>query len=152
MSRTGWKQVERDVAEVLGCKRFWANAGERVDADSPIFSCQVKNVKTLSLARLEALVEEMLVDGHKTNRLPVVAVKRSAGSARQTPALFVVPGSAFLLLRELYAAWPRLHVVLTAHHSVREYLALPKGCEARVAAFVEKSKQRARRPRKKTQS
>lgn len=155
MSRTGWKQCERDAAAVLGCRRFWANAGERADADSPIFACQVKNPKRLSLAELERLVEEMTVLGLDSNRLPVVAVKRSGGSGRPTPMLFVVPGDAFVLLRELYEAWGSAPVgeavaVRPSKSTMRDYLRELPGMRERVAEYVKKSKKRAqRRPGKK---
>src|SRR3990172_12040069 len=103
MSRTGWKQVERDAAALIGAKRHWANSGERVDADSPLFAQQAKNPKEMSLAELERLVEEMTLLGIDSGRIPMVVVKRSAG--RPTPVLVVLPAEAWRLLPPL----PTLH-------------------------------------------
>src|SRR3989304_1628117 len=71
MSRTGWKQIERNAAALIGAKRHWANAGEREDADSPYFAAQVKNTKQLPLEHLTCLVEEMTMRGIDAGKIPI---------------------------------------------------------------------------------
>lgn len=64
MSRTNWKQIERDAAGLFGLARFPANMGGRIDfgprhPSHPPFIGQVKNPKVQSLNVLTKLVEEM---------------------------------------------------------------------------------------------
>jgi len=155
MSRTGWKQVERDAAALIGAKRHWANSGERVDADSPLFAQQAKNPKEMPLAELERLVEEMTLLGIDSGRIPMVVVKRSAG--RPTPTLVVLPAEAWLIVRLLAGldkpglkaadgeAIAARYAKLSFGGLMRDYLHELPGARRRVAAYVEKSKRRGKR-------
>lgn len=95
MSRTNWKQIERDAAALCRGIRYPANMGGRIDVLSAHFVAQVKNPKVMSLAALEALAEEMEAAGHQQERFGVVIVKRSAGSGVKTPMLVVMTGDVF---------------------------------------------------------
>jgi|SRR3990167_2598000 len=145
MSRTGWKQVERNAAALIGAKRHWANAGEREDADSPYFAAQVKNTKQLPLDQLTCLVEEMIVLGINTGRIPIVFVKQSA--RRPTPLLVVLPADAWFLLWKTFGLEDAVTTLSLdgLQQVVREIIKTSPGLRKRVAAFVEKSKKRGRR-------
>jgi hypothetical protein len=106
VSRSGWKQVERDAAALFGARRFWANAGERCDFEGHRWIGQVKSVKTLSLAGVEALALEMEEAGAVIGKYGAVVVKRSAGSGQSTPMLVVMTAEVWRrLMRNL---WPEL--------------------------------------------
>ncbi len=156
MSKTGWKQVERDAAALIGARRCWANAGEREDANSPLFAQQVKNPARMSLSELGLLVEEMTVRGIDAGKIPMVVVKQSA--RRPTQTLVVLPAEAWLLvcdianldvaagLDEEYKEW------LAASRAkpnfggyVREFLRELPGMRRRVEAYVERSKARGKK-------
>lgn len=149
MSRTGWKQVERDAAACIGATRFWANAGSREDCDSPYFAAQVKNRRALSLAELTLLLEEMTVIGLDRGKVPVVFVKQSA--RRPTPLMAVVP-AWFLQM-----TWKRFLEPSVAEDStfvpsvILAYQKESPGLRKRVAAYVERSKRRARGTPERTQ-
>jgi len=85
-----WKQLEREVAHLLGGRRYAANTGGRVDVESPTVVAQVKHVQRLSLAQLEALAVEMAALGEDKGKIGVVVVKRRAGRGKETPWLIVV--------------------------------------------------------------
>ncbi len=95
MGNTHWKQFERDVARLLGGKRYPANSGGRVDVESAEYVAQVKHVRTLSLAALEALALEMDRIGQERGKLGLVIVKRRAGSGTKTPRLVVMTEDVF---------------------------------------------------------
>lgn len=100
MSRTNWKQVEREAAALFGTRRFPANMGGRLDfghAES-WFVGQVKNPLRMSLAEIEALAMEMESAGFQSGRVGVLVVKRSAGTGVQTPRLIVMTDNAWLAL------------------------------------------------------
>ncbi len=84
-----WKQTERDVAKVVGGKRYPANQGDRVDVESPIYVVQVKERKSLSLEILTQLVEEMELIGKSRGKLGLVAVKVRRGRGKVSPLLIV---------------------------------------------------------------
>ncbi len=90
-----WKQLEREVAHLLGGRRYPANSGGRVDVESPMVVAQVKHVRTLSLAALEALALEMDRIGQERGKLGLVIVKRRAGSGTKTPCLVVMTEDVF---------------------------------------------------------
>jgi len=54
------------------------------------FVGQVKNVRRMSLAAIEALAEEAADAGFQARKLGVVVLKRSAGPGVKTPLLFVM--------------------------------------------------------------
>ncbi len=90
-----WKQLEREVAHLLGGRRYAANTGGRVDVESPTVVAQVKHVQRLSLAQLEALAVEMAALGGEQGKIGVVVVKRRAGRGKETPGLIVVTEEAW---------------------------------------------------------
>ena len=148
MARTTWKQVEREAAELIGAKRHWANAGEREDADSPHFACQVKNPKRLALPELERLVDEMTLRGVDHGKVPVVMVKRSAGAGVPTQMLVVLPAGAWKMVSALFVEW--VTGVPNSEHlatMVREHLKELPGMRKRVEEYVAKSKARGRKPK-----
>jgi len=95
MSDKPWKQLEREVAHLLGGRRHAANSGGRVDVESPTVVAQVKHVQRLSLAQLEALAVEMAALGEEQGKIGVVVVKRRAGSGHRTPRLIVLTEAAW---------------------------------------------------------
>ena len=103
MSRTNWKQVERDAASLFDAKRFPANMGGRLDFEGHYFIGQVKNPKVMSLAALEALAIEMCREGKKRDKVGVVVVKRSAGSGIETPMLVVMDYGQWIEVKRLIA-------------------------------------------------
>ena len=78
--------------------------GHRVDFEGPSYAGQVKNVRTLSLAALEALAIEMERLGAQRSKIGVVVVKRSAGAGRATPHLICLTEGAW---RELCGRLPQ---------------------------------------------
>ncbi len=83
-----WKAEERAAARLLGGRRYPANQGGRVDVESPRVVAQVKHVKRLSLAELEALAVELEGIGAARGKVGLVVVKRRA--RRPTPRLVVM--------------------------------------------------------------
>ena len=142
MSKTGWKQVERDAADVLGAKRHWANAGERVDVDSPHWAAQVKNRRSLSLEELGMLVDEMTVAAIDAAKLPVVLVKQSCG--RPTQLLAVVPASVLRALRVQFIEPALRENPDMVRALAGAYLKELPGMRERVGRYVAKSKARGR--------
>ena len=138
VSKTGWKQVEREAAALIGARRCWSNAGGREDADSAWFAQQVKNPARMSLAEVERLVEEMTVRGIDAGKIPMVVLKRAA--RRPTQMLVVLPAEAWALVWSMVP--PRL---TTFPQTVRTYLRELPGMRKRVAAYVAASKARGRR-------
>ena len=90
-----WKQEERSVARLLGGSRYPANSGGRVDVESPNVVAQVKSVRQLSLAQLEALAVEMQQLAAEKGKLGLVVVKRRAGRGTATPRLIVMTQAVF---------------------------------------------------------
>ena len=90
-----WKAEERLVARLLGGSRYPANSGGRVDVESPKVVAQVKHVRQLSLAQLEALAVEMEELGAEKGKLGLVVVKRRAGGGTATPRLIVMTQAVF---------------------------------------------------------
>ena len=103
MSRHGWKAVERSAAALMSARRFPANSGFRDDFEGEVWIGQVKNVKVLSLAALEALALEQERRGVQKAKLGAVVVKRSAGRGTATPHLVVLTETTF---RELCGRLP----------------------------------------------
>ncbi len=95
MADKPWKREERHAATLIGGSRFGANTGGRIDAESPQIVAQVKHVKRLSLAELEALAVEMATLGAKRGKVGVVVVKRRAGRGTATPRLVVMCEATF---------------------------------------------------------
>lgn len=95
MSDRPWKAEERRVAHLLGGHRYPANSGGRVDVAGPGIVAQVKHVRRLSLARLEALAVELEALGTQRGKVGIVIVKRRAGRGQPTPRLVVMTQAAF---------------------------------------------------------
>jgi hypothetical protein len=90
MGDKAWKQFERDVGDLLGGRRFWANSGERFDVESDSAIAQCKLVKRMSLSELTALAEEVEREAAPKFKAGVVAVKLRRGSGNKSPLLLVV--------------------------------------------------------------
>ncbi len=90
MPDRSWKQEERSVARLLGGSRYPANSGGRMDVEGSHVVAQVKHIRQLSLAQLEALAVEMEELGAEKGKLGLVVVKRRAGRGTATPRLVVM--------------------------------------------------------------
>ena len=95
MTNKPWKQFERDVGKLIGGKRYPANMGGGVDVESPYLVIQCKNVKTMPLAALEKLANEIAIEGKESEKVGVVAIKRRAGAGVPTKTLFVFTEDAW---------------------------------------------------------
>ena len=99
MMATRWKAFERDVAALLGGKRFWANSGEALDVESEGFVAQCKEVKTCSLAALTDLAETAERQGTVKLKAGVVAIRGKRGPGRpKSPILVVMTEATFRYL------------------------------------------------------
>jgi hypothetical protein len=96
---SAWKQFERDVARLLGGRRFWANSGESIDVESDGYVAQAKLVRVCSLAALTELAEIVERQAALKNKAGVVAIKLRRGRGRPSPTLLVVTA----------ATWERLN-------------------------------------------
>jgi hypothetical protein len=90
-----WKAEERRAAGLCGGTRFPANGGGRVDFEGSAYVGQVKHVRRLSLAGLEALAVEVASIGAAQGKAGVVVVKRRAGSGCLTTRLVVMTDDTF---------------------------------------------------------
>ncbi len=90
MSDKAWKQEERRAAALFGGSRFPANSGGSLDFETARVVGQVKHMKQLSLAKLEALAVEIANMGVERGKMGVVVVKRRAGRGAATPRLVVM--------------------------------------------------------------
>jgi hypothetical protein len=95
---SAWKQFEREAALLIDGKRFWANAGERLDVEGPWMIGQCKLVKTMSLNALTKLAEEMTGQ----NKIGAVFVKVRRGCGQVSAPLVVMTFSEFRRLMELW--------------------------------------------------
>ena len=89
MGNKSWKQREREVGKLVGGTRYPANQGGKIDVEGPNFVVQVKERKTLSLAELNALVEEIEAIGKAKGKYGLVAVKLRKGTGHPTQMLIV---------------------------------------------------------------
>ena len=94
-----WKAEERHVARLLGGSRYPTNSGGQVDVESGRYVCQVKLVRRLSLAQLEALALELERIGQARGKVGLVVVKRRAGRGQETPRLVVMTETAWQALK-----------------------------------------------------
>jgi len=95
MSDKAWKAEERRAAALCRGTRFPANVGGRVDFEGTDFVGQVKHVRRLSLAALEALAVEVQRIGTTRAKAGVVVVKRRAGRGCPTVRLIVMTDETF---------------------------------------------------------
>lgn len=100
MADKPWKHEERAVAHLLGGARYPANSGGRVDVEAPGVAAQVKHVRTLPLAQLEALAVEMEAVGTAKGKVGLVVVKRRAGRGQPTPRLVVMTEAVWCRLTD----------------------------------------------------
>jgi hypothetical protein len=100
---SAWKGFERDSAALFAGKRFWANAGERVDFRGELFGLvvhgQCKLVQRLSLEELTKLAEE----GANHDGLWVVCTKVRRGQGSPSSPLVVMTFNMFKRLTEATA-------------------------------------------------
>lgn len=93
--------LERRVARFLMGRRFWVSSGERIDVESKHFLVQCKKVKTMSLAELVKLAEEMEgwantdrrdTEGHSwKDKVGMVAVELNRGGvAVRSPTVYLM--------------------------------------------------------------
>jgi hypothetical protein len=94
MADRPWKAEERAAARLLGGTRYPANSGGRVDVEAPGVVAQVKAVRRLPLAQLEALAVEIAAIGQQRGKAGLVVVKRRAGKGRDSPRLVVMAEGA----------------------------------------------------------
>lgn len=87
---TRWKQFERDVAALLGGKRFWANSGEALDVESDTFVAQCKEVKRCSIHELTGLAETSERQGTVKLKAGIVAIRGKRGRGLPKAPLLVV--------------------------------------------------------------
>src|SRR5262245_23770311 len=92
---SAWKQFERDVARMLGGRRFWANSGESLDVESETVVAQCKLVKRMSLGALHDLAVSVAAEGHTKGKVGLVAIKLRRGTGVKTTTLFVLAESAY---------------------------------------------------------
>ena len=91
-----WKKLERWAGLMLGGGRHWANSGEAVDAEGPLFTAQCKLVRELSLARLTELATQAEAEGRNKGKIGLVVVKLGGRhGGRRAPALFVLHEDAW---------------------------------------------------------
>lgn len=107
MSDKPWKQFERDMAKLIGGTRFWANSGESVDIEGPVFLGQCKHVKSMSLNAIAQLAEDVAEDGrdHRKEdgipdpKLGLVCLRTRPGRGKKSKTIVVMDESVF---RELF--------------------------------------------------
>jgi len=103
MADKAWKQFEREMGKLLGGTRFWANSGESVDCEGPVFLAQCKHVKSMSLNALATLAEQAEYDGNRRindkdesdPRIGVVGVKTKPGKGKKSTTLVVMTDYVF---------------------------------------------------------
>ena len=91
------------MGKLIGGTRFWANSGESVDCEGPVFLAQCKHVKSLSLNALAVLAETAEEDGRKRLnqygekdiRIGLVGVKTRPGSGKKSTTLVVMTANVF---------------------------------------------------------
>lgn len=89
MSDKQWKKLERKVGELVGGKRYPANQGGLVDVESKDFVVQVKERKSLSLAEINRLVEEIEGIARERGKTGLLAVKYRKGTGHPTELLII---------------------------------------------------------------
>jgi len=90
-----WKREETQAAALFNAKRFWANAGHRIDFEGPRFVGQSKYVARMSLSELTDLAQEVEEIGREKAKAGVVTVKLKRGRGKLTPRLVVVTESVW---------------------------------------------------------
>jgi hypothetical protein len=96
-----FKKFERETADLLGGKRYWANSGEAIDVEAPTVVAQCKLVQRLSLEALSQLAELAASQGRPKGKLGLVAVKVRRGAGIPSQGLIVMT----------FEMWRRMHPV-----------------------------------------
>lgn len=95
MADKAWKQFEREMASLIGGCRFWANSGESLDCEGPVFVAQCKHVKSMSLNKIAELAVSIKDDGVRKQRLGVVGLKTKPGRGKPSTTVVVMEASVF---------------------------------------------------------
>lgn len=103
MSNKAWKQFERDMGKLIGGKRFWANSGESVDVEGPVFLGQCKHVRSMSFNAMAQLAEEVAEDGrdHRKEggipdpKLGILCMRTRPGRGKKSKTIIVMDESVF---------------------------------------------------------
>ena len=95
MSDKPFKKFEREVAALIGGKRYPANSGCGLDCEGPRVVAQCKLVKRLSLEELTQLAEVAAAQGRAKGKLGIVAVKVRRGAGHPSPGLIVMTFAQF---------------------------------------------------------
>ena len=107
MADKPWKQFERDIGKLVGGTRFWANSGESIDVEGPVFICQCKHVRSMSFNAMAQLAEEVAQDGrdHRKEggipdpKLGILCMRTRPGRGKKSKTIIVMDESVF---RELF--------------------------------------------------
>jgi hypothetical protein len=94
-----WKQHERRAAALIDGCRYPANQGGAIDCESSWAVAQCKEVRTLSLAALEALTLEAERQGTARHKIGLAIVKRRAGRGVATPTLVIMTAPMLRTMR-----------------------------------------------------
>lgn len=89
MADKAWKQLERDVGDLIGGKRYPANQGGFIDVESTDYVVQVKHRKSLSLEQITQLVEMIEGIGEAKHKKGLVIVKVKRGKGKPSPFLVI---------------------------------------------------------------
>lgn len=103
MGDKAWKQFEREMGKLIGGTRFWANSGESVDCEGPIFLAQCKHVKSMSLNVIADLAEQAYLDGKRrrkpngelNTKLGLVGIKTKPGRGKKSKTIVVMNERVF---------------------------------------------------------
>jgi hypothetical protein len=111
MTDRPWKQHERRAAALIGGRRYTANQGGFIDAESSWAVAQCKEIKILSLASLEALALEIEQQGLRRQKIGFLVIKRRAGRGVPTPTLVIMTAPMLRALSELRLATTKIRRV-----------------------------------------
>lgn len=101
-----FKRFEREVAALIGGKRYPANSGHEVDCEGPTIVAQCKLVSRLSLEELTTLAETARSEGIARGKAGLVAVKVRRGKGHPSPALVVMTADMLGVLGALTQVRP----------------------------------------------
>ena len=74
------KQDEKDVAEILGGTRHWADTGGKEDVDHPLFAIQVKGGLRVINGTIREGIEAAKQAAEGTGKLPLCALVDRSGT------------------------------------------------------------------------
>lgn len=99
-----FKAFEREVAALIGGKRYPANSGAAIDCEGPAIVAQAKLVSRLSLEDLTQLAETTAAHGQAKGKVGLVAVKVRRGAGHPSPGLIVMTFSTWATVVECLGA------------------------------------------------